>query len=185
MPDTNDIVARATADLQRALASVERARETLIKAEAEAADLQGFLRTLERYVGPTAANGTERNAREHGKNFGGDLPKPGTRARALGDAAVEAIKAAGRPLPIGDLLDVVLAAGFTLGGADQKSNLAGYLSRDPRVVSLGRNVGWTIVETEEAAPEPGSNEAASSSAEGGPDDRTTLTDPDEFADLMG
>ncbi|WP_423605667.1 hypothetical protein [Sphingomonas sp. MS122] len=101
------------------------------------------------------------------------------------DVAIAAIEEAGKPVPIGDLLDAVLAAGFTLGGADQKSNLAGYLSRDPRVASRGRNVGWDIIRSEEAASEPASDDAASSTTTGGTNDRTTLADPDDFERLLG
>jgi len=74
----------------------------------------------------------------------------------------------------------VLAAGLTLGGTDQKSNLAGYLSRDPRVVSRGRSVGWDLIETEGAA-EALAGEAAPSFIVGGQDDEATLTpNPDEY-----
>jgi hypothetical protein len=51
--------------------------------------------------------------------------------------------------------------------------------------SLGRSVGWTVVEDEGAAPEPASGETAPSIAEGGTDDRSTLADPDEFSRLFG
>jgi hypothetical protein len=96
------------------------------------------------------------------------------------DSAIEAIETAGHPVMIGDLLDAVLAAGHVLGGADQKSNLAGYLSRDPRVLSLGRSVGWDLVRNEKTDSEPESGNAGSSSNEGGSDDRTTLADPAHF-----
>src|SRR5690349_13587656 len=144
MAITEGIVARATADLQRALAAAQRARMALSAAEAEAADLQAFLRTLERYASPMDTGRTSGTDSEHGKNQARALSKPGSRARELVDTAMQAIREAGRPLPIGDLLDAVLEAGFTLGGSDQKSNLAGYLSRDPRVASRGRNIGWAI-----------------------------------------
>ena len=185
MAITDDIVARAKGDLQRALASAEKARSALRTAEAEASDLQAFLRTLERYAAPVRVSEDSGNTTEHSKNSSGTVSKPGTRARALVDTSIEAIVNAGHPLLIGDLLDAVLAAGHTLGGADQKSNLAGYLSRDPRVHSLGRSVGWDLVRNEEAASEPGSIDAASSSNEGGSDDRTTLAAPGEFDSLLG
>lgn len=180
MAATDDIVARARADLQRAVAQADRARATLATAEAEISDLTAFLRTLDRYAGPLENGGENTNKSEHRRNESRGIGHPGSRGRALVDAAIEAIRTAGKPLPIGALLDAVLAAGHTLGGSDQKSNLAGYLSRDPRVASRGRSVGWDLVETEEAAPEPASGEAASSINEGGTDERSTLTVPGRF-----
>lgn len=170
-----DIIARAQGDLQRAEAAALRAREALAKAEAEASDLKAFIRTYQRYVEePTASRDTEHSANAR------PIAKTGSRARELVDAAIEAIKAAGKPLPIGDLLDAVLAEGHVVGGTDQKSNLAGYLSRDPRIVSRGRSVGWDILETEGAAIEPASEDAAPSSYQGGTNDGTTLVQPGRF-----
>lgn len=184
MDISNNIVARANADLQRALSAAAKARETLAKFEAEVADLEAFLRTLERYVGLSEPGTSPRTDAEHSENTGRTAPKPGSRAHELVNSAIEAIRAAGKPLMIGDLLEHVLHAGFTLGGKDLKSNLAGYLSRDPRVHSLGRSVGWDLVEKEEAASEPASHVAASSENTGGTNDRTTLVS-DDFSALLG
>lgn len=183
MAISNDIVARATADLQRAEAAASRAREALARAEAEVADLSAFLRTLERYAAPVTRAEGMRGALEHGKNTARSFGNS-SRGTQMVDVAISVIREAGKPVPIGDLLDAVLAAGFTLGGADQKSNLAGYLSRDPRVASRGRNVGWDIIENEEAASKPGSTDAASSSNEGGTNERTTLAFPDVETDPL-
>lgn len=184
MAITEDIVARANADLQRALATAARARETLAQAEAEVSDLDAFLRTLRRYVAPAESADDNIIDREHRRNNVRTVPAAGSRARELVDAAISAIRKAGKPLMIGDLLDAVNAAGFTLGGSDHKSNLAGYLSRDPRVESRGRNVGWVVLEDEGAALEPASGEAAPSSDQGGTNDRSTLADPGEAAGLL-
>lgn len=175
MVSNSDIIARAEADLQRAEAAAMRAREALAKAEAEASDLKAFIRTFQRYV-DAPANSQDA---EHSANVR-SVAKVGSRARELVDATIEAIKEAGRPLPIGDALDAVLAKGHVVGGTDQKSNLAGYLSRDPRVVSRGRSVGWDIVETEGAAIEPASEDAAPSTNQGGTNDGTTLVQPGRF-----
>lgn len=182
MAATDDIIARARGDLQRAESAAQRAREALAKAEAEAADLQAFIRTYQRYVSEPSPS----TAREHGVNAR-QPAKAGSRARELVDAAIDAIKAAGKPLPISDLLYAVMAAGHTVGGADQKSNLAGYLSRDPRIVSRGRAIGWDIEETEGAALEPASGETAPSNEAGGTDERSTLTSTGlgDFEDLIG
>jgi hypothetical protein len=52
-------------------------------------------------------------------------------------------------------------------------------------VTRGRSIGWDLVENEEAATVPASDEAASSSIEGGTDERSTLTGPDDIDDLLG
>ena len=181
MPTTDDIVARATNDLQRAEREAEKARALLERAQAEIADLQAFMRTMERYVAPVAQEGRPAGSGEHAENK--TPARPGTTARLLVDACYEAIEQAGHPIKIGDLLDIVLSKGFTVGGRDQKSNLAGSLSRDPRLVSRGRTLGWDIVRDEEAASEPGSEKAASSHDVGGTDERSTLALPDDF-DLL-
>lgn len=190
MPITEDIVARANADLQRAHRDVEAVRAKLGKAQAEVADLEAFLRTLERYTVPSVeTNGPDREARAAGilrkieENTTGRTPsRPGTMARQLADACIEAIKGNRSPMKIGDLLDVVLSQGFVVGGQDQKSNLAGTLSRDPRLFSHGRTLGWDIIESERAAIEPGSEDAALSTDTGGTNDRTTLAFPDVETD---
>lgn len=148
MAITDDIIARANDDLRKAVSRAEDARKSLSKAEAEVTEIQAFLKTFERYA-PMLVGGGEQ---EHRRNVNSSLAAPGSRGRELVDASIEAINAAGRPLKIGALLDAVLAAGHTLGGADQKSNLAGYLSRDPRIHSLGRSVGWDLIRHEAGRP---------------------------------
>lgn len=184
MSTTDDIVSRVRADLQRAQSSAEKARLALAAWEGEVSELTIFLRTLERYAGPTQKDIVIAAPREHDKNDK-VIPAHGTNSRVLVDACIDAIQHGGRPLTIGDLVDVCIAQGLKIGGKDLKSNLAGYLSRDPRVKSLGRNIGWAIAETEGAASAPASQEAAPSLAAGGSNDRPTLAFPDEFVDLVG
>ena len=182
---SEDIVARANADLQRAHRDVEVTRAKLERALAEVADLEAFLRTLERYTISTSGSSSsvvaDRVTDLMGQaieNTSGRMPsRPGTMARQLADACIKAIRDKGSPIKIGDLLDVVLSQGFVVGGQDQKSNLAGTLSRDPRLFSHGRTLGWDIIESEKAAIEPGSEDAALSTDTGGTNDRTTLELP--------
>ena len=179
MAITEHIIARARADLQRAESAAQRAQESLAKAESEASDLRAFIRTYQRYMGePSAALTSEHDVNDR------QPARVGSRARDLVDAAIAAINQAGKPQPIGSLLDAVLAAGHVVGGTDQKSNLAGYLSRDPRVESRGRSIGWDIVRSEGAALEPASVETAPSDEKGGTDDRSTL-DLQDLDDLLG
>lgn len=178
METTVDIAARVRADLQRAQLVADKARAALASAEAQVAELTMFLRTLERYVGPGLTAAAPIASGEHDKNQKGRVvPARGTASRILVDACMEVIREAGRPLTIGELVDACMAQGLKIGGTDLKSNLAGYLSRDPRVRSLGRNIGWVIVGTEEAASTLVSQEAASSLAIGGSDGRPAVAFP--------
>lgn len=147
MSDTEELVARAKADLHRAEAAAERAREGLKKAEAEVADLEAFLRMMDRYAHTDASRGAATSPGVTVRT----THQGGSRAKELVDAAIDAIRTTGQPMPIGDLLDAVIAQGFKFGGQDHKSNLAGYLSRDPRVVSRGRGIGWDIADEGQAA----------------------------------
>ena len=185
MAITDDIVARASADLQRALSSAEQSRAALAVAEAEVVELKGFLRRFERYAPMLALGGKPVSINEHVENNRRNELALGSRGRELVDTAIEAIKSAGRPMKIGELLDVVLEAGMKLGGSDQKSNLAGYLSRDPRVHSLGRSIGWDLVKDEKAASSLLCTEVASSHSEGGTDERSSLAGLDDIDALIG
>lgn len=170
----DDIITRANADLQRARASAARAKEALARAEKEVADLQAFIRTFERYTGASVSQAFG----EHSVNMGISQRTSG-RAKEMVDVAIAAIEERGSPMLIGELLDAVLAAGHVIGGRDQKSNLAGYLSRDPRVRSVGRNIGWDVVSFEqedEACPENYQINHRS-----GEDKRETI---DDFNDLI-
>lgn len=184
MDTTNDIVARVRADLQRAQLAAEKARATFIVAETQVSELSSFLRTLERYARHIPAAAIQGAPSEHDKNEKFKMvPAHGTNSRVLVDACMAAIAQAGRPLTIGELVDVCVTQDLKIGGKDLKSNLAGYLSRDPRVESLGRSIGWAIVEAEGAASAPGSQEAGPTLATLGSDDRPTLAFPVGEADF--
>lgn len=169
MAFTNDIDARAQADLQRAERDAASAREKLARAENEINDLRAFLRKLEHYAGPIEATERPRTRRRRGS---------GGKARQLADFCINEIHNAGMRVPIADLFAAAIAAGMEIGGRDEKSNLAGYLSRDKRI-DFAHGQGWGIIETEGAALEPASGGAAPSNDTGGTDDRSTLAFPDD------
>lgn len=176
-----DILARARGDLNRAERDAAVARERLVRAEAEIGDLQAFLRKLEHYVGPVgeAASRSDSAARRS------RIPHVagGGKSRDLVDVAIDKIREVGARVPITDLFNAILERGMKIGGKDEKSNLAGYLSRDPRV-DYERGIGWGIV-TEGAASAPASQEAAPSSAEGGSNERATLALEPDLERLLG
>lgn len=184
MAVTDSIVARVQADLQQALAKASKARSLLDECEREAADLQAFLRTFERYAAPAGAGGGLTQGSEHGSNKRA-VAQVGSRARQLVDVSIATIRRKGAPVKIGDLLDAVLAEGLTLGGSDQKSNLAGYLSRDPRVASRGRSVGWDIVDNEAAVFRSVSADGAFFEDREGAADRLVQDPPCNVDDLLG
>lgn len=173
MTFTNDIVGRAQADLQRAERDALNARDKLARAEVEINDLRAFLRKLEHYAAPSAASDqAPRTRRRRGS---------GGKGRQLADFCIAEIRNAESRVPIADLFDAVIAAGLEIGGRDEKSNLAGYLSRDKRI-DFARGEGWGIIETEGAA-DLLAGTAAPSFNDGGQDDEATLTpDPGDETD---
>ena len=183
MIPSDDILARVQSDMQVARDRVLDLEAQLGAACAELADLEGFVRTFERYASPVGGSAAQEPMGEPRKNKDRGVPVEGSQARRLVDTCILAITANGGPMKIGELLDVALASGLAIGGRDQKSNLAGYLSRDPRVYSRGRSVGWDIVKTEGTALERAVGQTIPSSMSGGTDVRTTLVSS-EFEDLL-
>lgn len=164
MTEQNDIGARARNDLQRAERDAALAREKLARAETEISDLSAFLRKLEHYA---VSAGSEYTRTRAPRGSGG-------KAKRIADFCIELIQRAKRRVEMNELFPAVLDAGIEIGGTDEKSVLAGYLSRDKRV-NFVRGEGWGITESEGATNLLGGFEAAPSSFEGGQDGRTTLT----------
>lgn len=77
------------------------------------------------------------------------------------DAAVAIIRAAGRPVPTREMLELLAARGIAVGGQDEASTLSARLSRSPRLVNV-RPYGWNVRESALQT-----NEAADPSASGG------------------
>lgn len=166
MTEQNDIGARARNDLQRAERDAAVAREKLARAEAEISDLGAFLRKLEHYAVPVGSNYARTRA-----------PRgSGGKAKRIADFCIGIIQNAAKRVEMNELFPAVLEAGIEIGGTDEKSVLAGYLSRDKRL-NFVRGEGWGIIETEGAALSLGGNETAPSFEIGGQDGRTTLTLP--------
>jgi hypothetical protein len=140
MTEQNDIGARARSDLQRAERDAASAREKMTRAEAEINDLRAFLRKLEHYAVPMESAQIRTRA----------LRGSGGKAKRIADFCIEIIQTAGRRVEMGDLFPAVLEAGIEIGGTDEKSVLAGYLSRDKRL-NFVRREGWGIAEPYEEA----------------------------------
>lgn len=186
MTPNDDILIRVQSDTHAARNRLSHLEAQIASARAELADLEGFVRTFERYASPVQGSVPRESTAEPRRNKDRGVPVEGSQARRLVDRCILAITANGRAMKIGELLDVALASGLEIGGRDQKSNLAGYLSRDPRVYSRGRSVGWDIVKTEGAALVPASGEAAPSFETGGTNERSTLVlHPDDVTTLVG
>lgn len=169
MAFTNDISVRAENDLLRAERDAATAREKLTRAEAEINDLRAFLRKLEHYAAPVDETGHEQRPTRRRRGSGG-------KAKQLADFCIAEIRKAEDRVPIADLFAAAIAAGMDIGGKDEKSNLAGYLSRDKRI-NFAHGQGWGMVETEGTATEPDSNVAVPSHDTGGNDERPTLVLP--------
>jgi hypothetical protein len=165
MAFSNDIVLRAQADLQRAERDAANARDKLARSEADINDLRAFLRKLEHYASPAETALSARTTRSP-RGSGG-------KARRIADFCIEQIAKADRRLEMSELFPLVLASEFEIGGTDEKSVLAGYLSRDPRV-NFARGEGWGITTDDGAASMPDSEQAAPVSNQGGTNDGPTL-----------
>ena len=175
MAVTNDIGSRAQADLQRAEREAANARDKLARADSEINDLRAFLRKLEHYASPVDAGEQSRGARRP-RGSGG-------KAKLLSDFCISEIRKVGKRVEIADLFGALRVAGMEIGGRDEKSNLAGYLSRDKRV-NYVRGEGWGITNDDGAASMPDSEQAAPVSNQGGTDERSTLALPDDVASLV-
>lgn len=176
MAFSNDIISRAQSDLQRAERDAANAREKLQRSELEINDLRAFLRKLEHYATPTDVKASPAVTRSP-RGSGG-------KARRIVSHCIELIQKSGRKMPMNELFPKVIADGIEIGGTDEKSVLAGYLSRDERVYH-DRGVGWGIVETEGAA-DLLAGTATPSLIDGGQNERATLTlDPAARTEPIG
>ena len=68
----------------------------------------------------------------------------GGKGRICANACIEIIIREGRRVPMNELFPELIANQIHIGGTDEKSVLAGYLSRDDRV-DFVRGEGWGIV----------------------------------------
>lgn len=99
------------------------------KALGEIAEIRAFIRKLNLYIYPQTEKGDRMRRGTGGK------------ARLLSNYCLAKIREAGRRVPISDLFAAILDEGLDVGGRDEKSVLAGYLSRDPRI-NYKRDEGW-------------------------------------------
>jgi hypothetical protein len=162
---SDDIQSRAQADLQRAERDIQNYQEKLAKATQERNDLSAFLRKLEHYAVPTVVtDGVARTRSARGS---------GGKGKVIVDFCIDLIRNAGRRMKMNEIFPAVIKSGINIGGTDEKSVLAGYLSRDKRV-DFEREDGWGVVETEGAA-DLLAGTAAPSFIDGGQNERATLT----------
>ena len=104
--------------------------DLILQVKSEIRVLQDFLSRLESY---SAQSSSVPKARKH----------PGGKSGALASHCIGVISTAGKRVRIDELLKSILDAGLEVGGVDEKSNLAGYLSRDPRV-NYVKPDGWGL-----------------------------------------
>ena len=133
MTDFQEIIAKVKADMARAEEAERTAEAALRVARAEKDRLAAFMEMAARY----AANIGPAMPEPEGKR----LPKAGTQTAIVVDKAISLVMAARRPLSIAVLAEGVEGAGIKIGGKKPKVNLAGYLSRDPRINYI-KDVGW-------------------------------------------
>jgi hypothetical protein len=129
------LVSAARAELARIEGRIARLEAELVAARSESSKLEAFLEVAARLsVAPKLPS--EGQPQRAGR-------PSGSKSATLVNTSIEAIRAAGRPLSIGNLIAAIRDAGLQVGGQNETANLAGYLSRDPRV-KFTRNVGWHL-----------------------------------------
>jgi hypothetical protein len=72
------------------------------------------------------------------------IPAEGTKGRLIGDAVMEVLRHAGRPLNNPELYEAVRAMGVEVGGQKPSQNLGAHLYNDPRFERV--ELGWRLVE---------------------------------------
>lgn len=89
-------------------------------------------------------NGATSNESEQIENQGNLLsPTRPTPTTAIHNAAVEIIRAAGRPVPLGEMVHALWERRMIIGGKDPAANLSAKLGHCDLLVSI-RNVGWWL-----------------------------------------
>ena len=72
--------------------------------------------------------------------------------RRILEMAVDLIRAAGRPVPTGELLAQMEQRGLDVGGKGHVSALSSYLSRDEKQQVTSSKLGWKLVERGDDPP---------------------------------
>ncbi len=134
MTDFKEIIAKVKADFAKAEEAEKIAEHNLRMVRAEKERLAAFMEMAARYAAVTESKSPEPDRKQW-------VPKEGTQTAAIMDKAISLVMTARRPLSIAELAEGVQAAGLKIGGKKPKVNLAGYLSRDPRINYI-KDVGW-------------------------------------------
>ncbi len=88
---------------------------------------------------PAAAGAAPTPSRKRSSPLKGKK-RPASPSGPLAPAAVEVIKAAGKPLSVGQLYDGLVAAGYAFTSSDPKKNLAARVYKLPGVKQVGPGV---------------------------------------------
>jgi len=141
----DDMLAKAMADL----GELERREADLVAAlgelRPEITKLRDFIEMWQRYAAgnPSVIGGLGRVAKPSRK--AARRPVMSGTGVVMGDAAVKALRDAGRPLTIGQILEAVQQAGVAVGGERPKTNLSSVLSRRDDL-QYEQGVGWRLIE---------------------------------------
>lgn len=135
--EQDSILAKAEYDLEKAQSRVGKLRDDLARAEDQVQQMASVVSWLRKQAGlpDTDPNQT---TRAHPKT------RPNSKSGELVEICIAAIKSMGRRLSIQELETAIIVEGREIGGANPRTNLAGYLSRDDRIeYQQGR--GWGLV----------------------------------------
>jgi hypothetical protein len=162
------VVERARADLAK-LEERESSLAVQLRDVRERADkLRAFLDVYRQYAQTSSVQDVAASAPRPPSRRSKEGLTPGTRGANLEEVAFQAVKRAGRPQEIGQLLAEVRGAGLEPGGARPATNLSSVLSRSNRL-RFDRGVGWVLAEW--PPPEPLSGFLSSRSESSAPHGR--------------
>ena len=161
------VLTKARADAAALSVRCANLEDELKNAQSELNKLTAFIEVYEKYaVGEKYLphHGYRSKEPEKVASFKKRGLRPGSNGAAMVDASIGALKAAGKPLQITELLDAVRASGVTVTGVRPATNLSSALSRSPEV-RYEHPIGWRLTLTDPSPQQIG--EATVSDIESG------------------
>ena len=148
------LINQALADLAHLDARAQRVREQLAEQLAEideeATPLRGFVTVAHKYLNSGLEQETHVPASTTAAASDAADGRP--KYRQIMDMAVDLIRAAGRPIPTGELLVQMEQRGLAVGGQGNVSTLSSCLSRDKKQQVTSSKLGWKLAEWGDDTP---------------------------------
>ena len=130
--------------------SIEQAVADLAKVEKQASALRTYIDTARKYA--EAGSKQETDGPASTTAAASDAADGRPKYRQIMDMAVDLIRAAGRPIPTGELLVQMEQRGLAVGGQGNVSTLSSCLSRDKKQQVTSSKLGWKLAEWGDDTP---------------------------------